>query len=162
MSLGELERGDGVVVARLTRQVAQPPGVVWALFADPTKLAVWLAPGRIEAKPGGRVRLDFADSGTVIDSEVTAYEAGRLVEFSWSAPGEATRPVRLELAADGKGTRLGLTLTIPANEDQARACAGWEAHLAMLEAALDGAPIKFPFEVFKTAREAYRAQVAAL
>jgi hypothetical protein len=32
----------------------------------------------------------------------------------------------------------------------------------MLEAALAGAPIGFPFETFKAAREAYKAKVVAL
>jgi hypothetical protein len=60
------------------------------------------------------------------------------------------------------GTRLSLTVSVPQNEDIARACAGWEAHLMMLLAAIEGVPIKFPFERFKNTREAYKAKVAAL
>jgi hypothetical protein len=52
-----------------------------------------------------------------------------------------------------------LTLRIPDNEDIARTCAGWDAHLEMLAAAMEGVPIKFPFERFKAAREAYRARL---
>jgi hypothetical protein len=51
-----------------------------------------------------------------------------------------------------------LTVRIPENEDIAKTCAGWEAHLAMLMAALEGAPISFPFEVFQAARAAYQAR----
>ena len=70
--------------------------------------------------------------------------------------------MRWELTPEGDETRLDLTLSVPAGEDPGRACAGWEAHLEMLLAALEGVPIKFPFESFKAAREAYRAKVAAL
>ena len=62
-------------------------------------------------------------------------------------------------AARGAASLEGLTLTLPASEDVARSCAGWEAHLEMLAAALEGVPIKFPFESFKAAREAYKAQL---
>jgi hypothetical protein len=60
------------------------------------------------------------------------------------------------------GARLTLIIRTPEGEDAARACAGWEAHLEMLEAALEGVPIKFPFDRFRTAREVYREKVAAL
>ena len=54
-----------------------------------------------------------------------------------------------------------LTLRIPDGEDIARSCAGWEAHLQMLLAAIEGVPIKFPFDRFKATRESYKAVVAA-
>ena len=98
----------------------------------------------------------------MIDSQVSAYDAPRLLEYSWSTPAEPRRPVRWEIAPEGDGSRLTLTLRTPQGEDPGRACAGWEAHLEMLEAALEGVPIKFPFERFKAARDAYRAKVAAL
>jgi hypothetical protein len=54
------------------------------------------------------------------------------------------------------GARLSLALRIPNTEDIARACAGWECHFEMLAAAMEGVPVKFPFQRFKTARDAYR------
>jgi uncharacterized protein YndB with AHSA1/START domain len=132
------------------------------MLTDPAKLPEWLAPGRIEHAVGGAVRLDFEGSGTVIDSKVIAYQEGRVLEYSWSSANEPERPIRWQVAPDGAGARLTLTVTTPAGEDPGRACAGWEAHLQMLEAALEGAPIKFPFERFKAARDAYREKVAAL
>jgi uncharacterized protein YndB with AHSA1/START domain len=154
-------RGDGVE-ARLTRRIAHEPAAVWRMLTDPAKLPEWLAPGHIEPRVGGAARLDFADSGTVIDSKVSAYEDGARVEYSWSSPGEPERPVRWDVTHEGDGTRLDLTLRVPAGEDPGRACAGWEAHLEMLLAALEGVTIKFPFESFKAAREAYRSKVATL
>jgi uncharacterized protein YndB with AHSA1/START domain len=157
-----LSRDGDRVVGVMTRVSEHPPAALWQMLTDPAKLAEWLAPGRIEPGFGGAARLAFADSGTVIDSQVSAYDAGRLVEYSWSSPGEPARPVRWEIAPAGAGSRLTLTLTTPAGEDPGRACAGWEAHLEMLEAALEGVPIKFPFDRFKAAREAYREKLAGL
>ena len=90
----------------------------------------------------GAVRIDFADSGTVIDSRVTAFEDGRLLAYSWSSGSEPERPMCWDLAPVDGGTRLTLTLRIPANEDAAKACAGFEGHLDMLAAALEGVLIK--------------------
>jgi uncharacterized protein YndB with AHSA1/START domain len=161
-NLADLVRDGAFVTARMTRAIAHPADVVWQALTEPAMLAQWLAPGQIEPRLGGAVRLDFADSGTVIDSQVSAFEPGRVLEYSWSSPGEPLRPVRWEVRTDGDGTALTLIQKTPIGEDPGRACAGWEAHLEMLQAALEGAPIKFPFESFKAARDAYRPKVAAL
>ena len=160
--LGTLRRVDGRLEGRLVRLIEHDQQAVWSMLTEPVRLAEWLAPGTIEARAGGAAKLNFTDSGTVIDSTVTAFDAPRLIEYSWSSPGEPSRPVRWETQAVGGGTRLTLTVSVPDNEDIARACAGWEAHLMMLLAAIEGVPMKFPFERFKTTREAYKAQVALL
>ncbi len=80
-----------------------------------------------------------------------------MLEYSWSGPGEPSRPIRWELLAAPDATRLTLTLKTPADEDIARSCAGWEAHLMMLLAAIEGVPIKFPFFRFQATREAYKS-----
>jgi hypothetical protein len=108
------------------------------------------------------VKLDFRDSGIVIDSAVSAFDPGYLLEYSWSSPGEPSRPIRWELDPIAAGTLLQLTLSIPASEDVARACAGWAAHLDMLCATLEGVSIKFPFQTFKDARVHYGELIGAL
>jgi uncharacterized protein YndB with AHSA1/START domain len=160
--LAEVSRDGGFVVAQTHRAFDHPPEALWQALTEPAMLAQWLAPGRIELKAGGAARLDFTDSGTVIDSKVSAFEAGRVLEYSWSHGAEPHRPVRWEVTPRDGGATLTLTLKTPEGEDAARAFAGWEAHLEMLEAALEGVPIKFPFERFKAAREAYKGRVAAL
>jgi len=154
-------RMAGAVQAVLVRRFDQTPAEVWAALTDPARLPLWLAPGEIELRRGGAARLDFADSGIVIDSRVSEIDPGRLLEYSWSGPGEPLRPLRWTLEPEGQGTRLTLALRVPQDEDAGRACAGFEAHLEMLAAALEGVPIKFPFETFKAARDAYRARLAA-
>lgn len=160
-SLGAIQRLGDVTQVTLTRQLEHPAAMVWSLLTDPARLPEWLAPGTSELREGGRAVLDFADSGTVIDSLVSACEPGALLEYSWSGPGEPLRPVRWALQPNGPGAcRLTLTLSSPAGEDAGRSAAGWEAHLEMLAAALEGVPIRFPFERFKAAREAYRYLMA--
>jgi len=162
VDLGDITRDGAVVRVRLTRSFDHPPQMVWAALTAPARMVEWLAPGQIALTLGGRAQLNFVDSGIVIDSPVSAVVAGRLLEYSWSSPGEPERPVRWELEAKSCGTRLTLTLTLPATEDIARSCAGWEAHLEMLAAALEGVPIKFPFGRFLAVREAYNVALAEM
>ena len=153
-------RRPGVTEARMSMMLDNHLDEVWSAITEPAQLAQWLAPGRIELRPGGAVRIDFADSGVVIDSAVTAIDPPHILEYDWSGPGEPRRPVLFELEPIGAAVCLTLTVTAPAGEDAARAAAGWAAHLDMLAAALAGAPTKFPLELFIAARDAYRAELA--
>jgi len=149
-------REGAMVVATLNREMAADREAVWTALTAPESLPQWLAPGTVELRPGGEVRLDFGDSGVVVDSKVTAVEPGRLLEYSWSGPGEPQRPVRWEITPHGAVVDLTLTLKLPPDDDAGRSAAGWAAHLEMLACALAGVPIKFPFEAFKATRDAYR------
>ncbi|MDB5482397.1 MAG: Activator of Hsp90 ATPase 1 family protein [Caulobacteraceae bacterium] len=156
------EGRDDRVIARFDMTLENPVEAVWAALTEAARFPDWLAPGEIDPRPGGAVKLNFVDSGIVIDSTISDFEPLRVLEYSWSRPGEPERPIRFELERVGATTELVLTIGVPASEDAARAAAGWAAHLEMLAAALAGAPIKFPFEVFKAAREDYRARVGCL
>jgi uncharacterized protein YndB with AHSA1/START domain len=160
VELGTIKRTRGWFEARLERSLEHDQQAVWRMLTDPARLPEWLAPGELSLKKGGSAKLNFPESGTIIDSRVTAVDPPRLIEYSWSGPGEPERPVRWETIAEAGGTRLILTLRIPDTEDIARSCAGWEAHLQMLLAAIEGVPIKFPFDRFKATRESYKALVA--
>lgn len=135
------------------------PAEVWRMLTDKALMGQWLAPGTIELRTGGAVRIDFEDSGTVIRSTVLAIDEGRLLAYSWSSGDEPRRPLRWELEGGDQGTTLRLTVGIPAAEDAAKACAGFEGHLEMLGAALEGVPMKFPFDLFLKARTQYREQL---
>jgi uncharacterized protein YndB with AHSA1/START domain len=165
MSLDEIAPGTVTHVgscfeARIERLLEHDQTTVWKMLTDPSLLPQWLAPGDISLSKGGLARLSFPESGINIDSVVTDVDAPRMIEYSWSGPDQPQRPLRWELRREDSCTRLSLTLGIPDSEDIARACAGWECHLEMLAAALEGVPSKFPFQRFKTAREAYRALVS--
>ena len=155
------ERGDGRVKARFGMTLENHLDEVWAALTEPSRMVDWLAPGEIDPRPGGMIKLNFVDSGIVIDSVISDIDPWRVLEYSWSGPGEPTRPIRFELEPVGAAVGLVLTLGVPAEEDAGRAAAGWAAHLEMLAAALAGAPIKFPFEVFKAARDTYRTMLAS-
>ena len=157
--LGIIERTNSQFVARLERVLEHDQQTVWAMLTEPSRMVDWLAPGKIEMRKGGAAKLNFVDSGIVIDSIVTEFEEPSLLEYSWSGPGEPSRPIRWELQAAAEATRLTLTLKTPDDEDIARSCAGWEAHLMMLLAAIEGVPVKFPFERFQATREAYRSSI---
>jgi uncharacterized protein YndB with AHSA1/START domain len=159
IELGTIKHVAGHYEARLERLIEHPQAAVWAMLTDPAQLPQWLAPGELAQRAGGPAKLNFPESGTIIDSVVSAIDPPRLIEYSWSGPGEPSRPVRWETQTVPAGTRLILTLRIPDTEDIARSCAGWEAHLEMLLAALEGVPMKFPFERFKTTREAYKTLI---
>jgi uncharacterized protein YndB with AHSA1/START domain len=155
------ERQEGRVVARFGTTLENHVDEVWDSLTAPARIVDWLAPGQIDPRLGGAVKLNFVDSGIVIDSTVSDIAPMRVLEYSWSGPGEPERPIRFELEPVGAGTGLVMTLSVPAEEDVGRTAAGWAAHLEMLAAALAGAPIKFPFDVFKAAREEYRAKLTA-
>ncbi len=152
-------REPGRIIARFGMTLDNHVEEVWEALTAPAKIIDWLAPGEIEPKPGGRVKLNFVDSGIVIDSTVNAIEPLKILEFSWSGPGEPDRPIRFDLEPVGAATALHLTLSVPETEDAGRAAAGWAAHLDMLAATLAGASTRFPFDVFKAAREVFRERL---
>jgi uncharacterized protein YndB with AHSA1/START domain len=149
---------DGFEIV-LERRVEHDIPSVWAILTEPDQFAQWLAPGSLELRHGGAVRLDFGESGATIASTVRALEAERLLEYSWSSGDEPLRPLRWELVPDGSRTVVRLTLKLPEGEDPAKAAAGWDAHLEMLVAALEGVAIGFPFQRFKAARTHFQEMV---
>lgn len=156
---GRIRRLDDGAEGQLQRIIEHPPADVWRMLTEPQGLAQWLAPGTIELRQGGAVRIDFADSGTLIESTVLALEPERLLEYSWSSGEQPERPLRWTLNPVERGTQLVLTVRLPAGEDIAKACAGFEGHLEMLVAALEGVPIHFPVDLFLQARKAYQAML---
>ncbi|MBN9548956.1 MAG: SRPBCC family protein [Alphaproteobacteria bacterium] len=144
----------------LERWMGHEQETVWRMLTEPPQFVQWLAPGSIELRKGGRVHIDFGDSGVVIDSTVLAFDPPRLLAYSWSSGDEPDRPLRWELETVDRGTALTLTVQLSAGEDIAKACAGFEAHLDMLTAALEGVPIRFPFDRYVAARRAYQELLA--
>ena len=155
-----IRRLETCIEGRLARLFDHDQHAVWRMLTEPQALAQWLAPGTIEQRVGGAVHIDFADSGITIDSAVLDFEPGRLLAYSWSSVGEPLRPLRWALEPAGSATQLILTVQVPLGEDGPKACAGFEAHLDMLAAALEGVPIRFPFERFLEARRTYQQMLA--
>jgi len=151
---GRIRRLADAWEGRLERWIEHDREAVWRMLTERQQFVQWLAPGSFELRCGGRVHIDFGDSGVVIDSTVLAFDPPRLIAYSWSGDG-AHRPLRWELDTVDGGTALTLAVQLPSGEDIAKACAGFEAHLDMLAAALEGVPIRFPFDRYQAARRAY-------
>lgn len=153
--LGTIVKERGYYKATLKRVIEHDIENVWEILTNPDRFVDWLAPGKIELAEGGAAKLNFEDSGIVIDSIVSKCKEYSVLEYSWSSGDEPLRPVCWQLDEVNGSTQLTLVLGVPVDEDVARSCAGWEAHLMMLLAAIEGVPIKFPFERFVSTREAY-------
>ncbi|TAL88211.1 MAG: SRPBCC family protein [Candidimonas sp.] len=153
---GRIHRLDGCFQGRLERFFEHDQDAVWRMLTEPQELAKWLAPGTIEQRIGGAVHIEFEDSGITIHSTVLEWNPPRQLQYSWSSGDEPVRPLHWELVPVGNGTQLILTIGIPLEEDAAKACAGFDAHLEMLAAALEGVPIRFPLNQYLQARRSYQ------
>ncbi|MDX1755456.1 MAG: SRPBCC domain-containing protein [Marinobacter sp.] len=147
----------------LRRHLEHPVWKVWGMLTDSACLPLWLAPGQMEPRFGGRVQIAFANSGTPIDSVLTAYDPGRELAYSWSNGDGSLRPLCWTLTALPEGcTDLRLELNLPEGDRLATSCAGWDAHLEMLVAALEGIAIHFPRSRFREARVAFAGMASLL
>jgi len=153
-----LDLGDRLE-ARLERIIEHDRREVWRMLTEPQALVNWLAPAEIDARKGGHIHIDFPESGAIIDSRISEFDSPGLLAYSWSSGAEPDRPLRWQLESLGTETRLALTLRLPHDEDIAKAAAGWDAHLEMLLAALEGVPIRFPVDHFLEARRFYGEQL---
>lgn len=159
---GTLTATPGYITATIIRELDASPEEAWRMLSEESERVKWLAPGSIDLRTGGRAVLDFRDSYVAVNSEVTACDPPGVLEFSWSEPGHPLRPIRFELEKSNGGCRFRLSVSIPESEVVARSCAGWEAHVTMMQAALAGVPIKFPLDRFKACREDFDRQLANL
>jgi uncharacterized protein YndB with AHSA1/START domain len=157
VQMGRISRLGDTFEARLERFFDHDRDAVWHMITRSEALVQWLAPGTIEPRVGGAVHIDFADSGITIESTVLELAPLRLLEYSWSSGDEPARPLRWELEPGGEGTRLALILRLPGTEDVSKACAGFDAHLEMLAAALEGVPIRFPLDYYLERRRVYQS-----
>ena len=156
---GKVRREGDRVLVRLERETGHLPERVWQMLTDSVCLAEWLAPGKLDARLGGRVQLDFGNSGMPIDCRVTDCQPNRRLAYSWSSGDSPERPLIWDLDPIDEGTRLSLTLLLPDDEVVPIACAGWDAHLEMLLAALEGISIHFPASRFRQARARFELLV---
>ncbi|TDT37829.1 uncharacterized protein YndB with AHSA1/START domain [Halospina denitrificans] len=154
------EQVDGGWQVTLARELVHPPERVWAWLTESQYLREWLAPGEIELSPGGRVRIEFEMSGEPIDSHLLTLEHERRLAYSWSNGDRPQRPIRWLLQPGGGVTRLSLTLELLPDDRITLSAAGWDAHLQMLEAALEGVSINFPIARFKESRQQFDEALA--
>lgn len=98
----------GLTIERL---VAASPERVWRSFVDPVELSAWFWPprlrpeARVDAVPGGELRIRSEVAGMGVSGRVTAVEEAQLLASSWRWDGEDVETaVTIELVPDGDGT----------------------------------------------------------
>jgi uncharacterized protein YndB with AHSA1/START domain len=143
--LGSVRPIDDGYELQFDRFLAYPVERVWSALTDSAELAKWFAPGGIDLKVGGAVKLMFsADSG--VTGNVTAISAPHLLEYTWIDKDGDNGVVRWELRAEGDGTLLILRHNVP-KEAQALGLpmlAGWHSLLANLVEFADGSEVTNP------------------
>ena len=106
---------------RLSRRIAATPAEVFDAWTRADQVSQWMCPSgpgttraQLDARVGGRFKIDMTDKGTVIphDGEYLRVERPHLLEFTWVSPfTERQRSVvTVELKAAGQG-QTDLTLT---------------------------------------------------
>jgi uncharacterized protein YndB with AHSA1/START domain len=133
---GTLESVDGRSVIRFERYLRHPIDTVWQVVTEPEHLKAWF-PSTIdgERRAGAPLHFRFVDVTGVdpIDGVMLAYDPPHTLAFMWG-PDE----IRIELVADGEGTRIVLTDVVDEHGKAARDAAGWHGCLDALELHADG------------------------
>jgi uncharacterized protein YndB with AHSA1/START domain len=130
--------------------IAAPVDRVWSLITDPEHVGRWFgdAGAEIDLRPGGAMRVRWADSGEV-RARVEAVEPPHRFAYRWTAahahgeePAEGNSTlVEFTLAPDGDGTRLRVVesgfaaLAVDAearDRNHAGNVDGWKAELGEL------------------------------
>ena len=75
-------------------EIAAPPAVVWQYWLDPAQLVRWMGSrATIDARPGGRIRVEYGN-GAVMSGAIVELDAPRRLVFTWGweDPAEVVRP----------------------------------------------------------------------
>jgi uncharacterized protein YndB with AHSA1/START domain len=132
---GALRPDADRVAVRFERRYPATATEVWSAVTDPERISRWLAPTTL--LEDGRYRIDFSDGYATV-GEVVECDPPRSLVVTWDFPDEPTSRVAVEVLPDGDGSLLVLDHTrLPLNQGAGYG-AGWEAHLAGLEAQLAG------------------------
>lgn len=138
--LGTLERDGQLCVLRYRRVLRQPPETVWRALTEDAHLAGWF-PTTIEGerRPGAPLHFSFReDEAPPFDGEMLVVDAPSVLELRWGDD-----VLRFELAAEGSGSVLTLTVTFPEYAKAARDGAGW--HVCLEQLGYVAAGEKLPF-----------------
>lgn len=127
---------DGNPTLCFERRFRQPLERVWRAVTDEHEMRAWFPAGVVgERRVGAPLSFPFDDASVdTFEGEVTAWEPPRVFAFTWNG-----EQLRIELHADGDGTRLVFRHVIDVSE-AARTAAGWDACLGNLDAHLGGPP----------------------
>jgi uncharacterized protein YndB with AHSA1/START domain len=134
--LGTLaKRGDAWELT-FVRHLAHAPEKVWRAITEPEHLAVWFPQQIVGERRAGAPLRFVSSAGDAFDGEMVVFDPPSVLELAWGAD-----RLRVELHADGEGTRLVLTDRFADLGKAARDAAGWHECLARLAAHANGAEV---------------------
>ena len=108
--LGTLKRDGDLSVLRYRRVLRQPPETVWRALTEDAHLAGWF-PTTIEGErsPGAPLRFSFReDEAPPFEGEMLVFDPPAALAMRWGDD-----LLRFELASEGSGSVLTLTVTFP-------------------------------------------------
>jgi uncharacterized protein YndB with AHSA1/START domain len=132
---GTLERRGELSVLRFRRHLSSPPLQVWRALTDPEVLAGWF-PTTMEGDLVAGAPLHFGTregEGEPFDGAMRVFDPPSVMELLW-----ADDILRFELAPDGAGCVLDLTVTFSELGKAARDGAGWHVCLEQLSFVTSG------------------------
>ena len=109
---------------------------LWRAITEPGEIRKWMGfESRIELRPGGDYRIDFAEQGE-LDGVIVEVQPGHLLKYVWG-----WSVVVWTLADDGQGCTYELVQNGLADrgEDEEGLAAGWHEFLLRIDRHLDGA-----------------------
>ncbi|MGD0439653.1 MAG: SRPBCC family protein [Acidimicrobiales bacterium] len=138
-SEGTFTREGDTAVLRFERLVDRPADEVWEALVKPDRMRHWLGEASIDATANGRVELHLANPpGYVVTGVITRIDAPKVLEYTWTSPGEPEGLVKWQLIPVGRSCILLFTHSLRGRWNEAGTLAAWHVHLAMLATHLAG------------------------
>ena len=141
---------------RIERWLPGPVERIWAYLTESEKRGLWLAPGEMELRVGGRVEHHFRhadlshekkppakygdyEDGHVVHGTVTRCDPPRLLSYTWG-DGEEDSEVAFELfpLQDGEVRLVVTQRRLRSRDGMVSVAAGWHTHLGILLDRLEG------------------------
>ena len=136
--------GEEGATLTYVRKIARPVDAVWTAVSTAQGVGAWMiADATIDDHVGGRFILRFRGMTHVMTGEITAFEPGRRIAFTWpEADAGKGSDVEVRLEPDGPdATKLTLVHAVRERVSLTGFAMGWHWHLDQVEKAVDGADI---------------------
>ncbi|MFD1019807.1 SRPBCC family protein [Thalassobacillus hwangdonensis] len=145
---------EGGYIVQFIRNYPHSLEKVWEAITSPDKLRQWFADVDMEYQLGGRMDIHFNKSaGNKKVGKIIEIKDKWIFEYLWDV--EMNETVTFEVTPIEEGCRLSLTHIIHDAAQMPSIIGGWESHLDMLEASLNGTPSEFPWKKWETIRDEY-------
>ena len=149
---GVLDRSGERLKLRYERHLAHGPDKVWRALTEPEHVSAWFPTDIVgERATGAELSFPFRQGeGPTMTGRFLAFDPPVKLEMAW---GEEV--LRFDLAPDGEGTVLTMTVVFDELGKAARDGAGWHACLDALGADLDGSTGGTPEDRWRQVHKQY-------